>query len=104
MMIVCVKRIGDIFKGHGLPCAFKGRATKEDILIAVRDPWSGPIDPENYIGRDMQVKYLFYFSLSPDANIIRVAKGDIVHSICEEMWQELKSRNFIFTWGKVMQS
>jgi len=69
--------------------AIKIRESKEDILVAVRDPYYGPDDPRTVIGRDMKYEYKFYVTRSPDKTLLRVANGARVHEIVNDMLDEL---------------
>jgi hypothetical protein len=69
--------------------AVKSRDTQNDILVAVRDPWKGPNNPHEQIGRDMLVPYYLYITVSKDRKTIRVAHGKAIHDICNGMMEEL---------------
>ena len=73
-------------------CAIKARATKNDILAAIRDPFYGENHADTKMGRDILYEYLLYITLSPDEKTIRVASGKKCHTIYNEMWTEWVSK------------
>lgn len=79
--------------GELLPSAIKARFSKNDILVAMRDPFYGFDHEDTTIGRDMLREYFQYITLSPDQTTIRVASGKRIHAICEHLWKELKAKN-----------
>lgn len=59
-----------------------------DILVELYKPFYGMNSPNNKVGRDMKFEYHWYISLSSDGGVIRVANGQRVHEICNDMWKE----------------
>lgn len=74
--------------GTKLRSAIKTRVSKNDILIAFRDPFYGVANAETIIGRDVLYEYFQYITLSKDGSIIRVANGKTIHRIANELWDE----------------
>lgn len=68
--------------------AIKARVSKNDILVAMRDPFYGVNDPDTVIGRDVLVEYFQYITLSKDGETIRVANGRVIHQMCNVLWEE----------------
>lgn len=68
--------------------AIKARVSKNDILVAMRDPFYGVKDDETVIGRDVLVEYFQYITLSQDGGTIRVANGKVIHQMCNVLWEE----------------
>jgi hypothetical protein len=68
--------------------AIKVRATKQDILACLWEPFWGTMDKRTKRGRDMLTEYAWYITLSPDEKTIRVALGSVLHKIYNEMWGE----------------
>lgn len=68
--------------------AIKARVSKNDILIAMRDPFYGETNDKTVIGRDVLVEYFQYITLSKDGETIRVAKGKTIHTMCGILWEE----------------
>ena len=56
-------------------CAIKIRDTKNDILVAVRDPWYGESNKSTVIGRDMKYEYKYYITRSLDKKTLRIEIG-----------------------------
>lgn len=69
-------------------CAIKVRATKNDILACLWEPFHGVGDPDTRRGRDMVNEYFLYITLSKNEEFIRVALGKRVHQIYNEIWDE----------------
>lgn len=59
---------------------------KTDILVCLAEPFYGVGHPENKVGRDMQYGYSMY--ISAIRGCVRVAKGDVVHKLVKETYQE----------------
>lgn len=74
--------------GKKLRSAIKARVSKNDILVAMRDPFYGVKNEETVVGRDVLYEYFQYITLSKDGETIRVANGKVIHKICEDLWQE----------------
>lgn len=74
--------------GRRYRSAIKARVSKNDILVAMRDPFYGNEHEETQIGRDMQFEYFQYITLSKDESTIRVARGKTIHKICGILWEE----------------
>lgn len=74
--------------GKKLRSAIKARVSKNDILVAMRDPFYGNSHPETKIGRDVLYEYFQYITLSQDGETIRVASGKSIHKICNQIWDE----------------
>lgn len=68
--------------------AIKARVSKNDILVAIRDPFYGVIHEDTLIGRDVVTEYFQYITLSKDGETIRVANGKTIHKICLDLWNE----------------
>lgn len=68
--------------------AIKIRVSKDDILVCMRDPFYGVAHTETAIGRDVMLEYFQYITLSKDGETIRVAKGKVIHQICNILWEE----------------
>jgi len=68
--------------------AIKARVSKNDILVAMRDPFYGVNHDETVIGRDVLVEYFQYITLSQDGGTIRVANGRVIHQMCNVLWEE----------------
>lgn len=79
--------------GKLLPSAVKVRFSRNDILVAMRDPFYGFDHEDTTMGRDMLQEYFQYITLSPDQETIRVASGKKIHAICQDIWQELEDKN-----------
>lgn len=76
--------------GKLLRSAIKIRTTKNDILIALRDPFYGFNHNDTVIGRDVLVDYSMYITLSKDQKVIRVASGKKIHKISLNLLEETK--------------
>jgi len=72
----------------------KGDKEKNDILIAVRDPWYGEEDERTKIGRDVITEYAFYITRNPEKTKIRVTNGKVISKIVNDMLAELKISNW----------
>ncbi len=70
------------------PCAVKVRTTKDDILACLWEPFHGVTNPFTKKGRDMVTEYHLYITMSKDGKEIRLAKGNVVHKIYNEIWEE----------------
>jgi len=68
--------------------AIKARVSKNDILVAIRDPFYGVNHAETVVGRDVLVEYFQYITLSKDGTVIRVANGKVIHQMCNVLWEE----------------
>lgn len=77
--------------GKKLRSAIKARVSKNDILVAIRDPFYGVNNEETKIGRDVLYEYFQYITLSQDGQTIRVASGKAIHKICKNLWEEFIS-------------
>lgn len=75
--------------GKRVRSAIKGRFSKNDILIAMRDPFYGFEHEGTNVGRDVLYEYFQYITLSKDKETIRVASGKAIHTIYKSIWQEL---------------
>jgi hypothetical protein len=74
--------------GGKLRSAIKARVSKNDILVAMRDPFYGISHKETVVGRDVLFEYFQYITLSQDGGTIRVANGKVIHRICNSLWAE----------------
>lgn len=81
----CWQRTGS---GKWLRSAIKARASKDDILVAIRDPFYGHENSKTKIGRDVLYEYFQYITLSRNGKTIRVAKGSKIHEISLGVWDE----------------
>lgn len=76
--------------------AVKVRDTKNDILVAVRDPWFGLDHPNTVMGRDVKYEYKYYITRSVDKTKLRIASGKRIHQIIDEMMKEAEESNWKF--------
>jgi len=79
------------------PCAIKVRTSggdKDDILVAVRDPWYGEGDSRSKIGRDVLVDYHWYITRNNAKTILRVAKGRVIHEMVDKLFEEWIDRGY----------
>lgn len=68
--------------------AIKARVSKNDILVAMRDPFYGVSNEATVTGRDVLNEYFQYITLSQDGGTIRVANGKVIHQMCNILWEE----------------
>lgn len=68
--------------------AIKARVSKNDILVAMRDPFYGVNHKDTVVGRDMLYEYFQYITLSKDGETIRVASGKVIHKMSKILWEE----------------
>lgn len=78
--------------GKRLRSAIKARVSKNDILVALRDPFYGVKHDGTVIGRDVLMEYFQYITLSKDGETIRVANGKVIHQMCDVLWEEFLER------------
>jgi hypothetical protein len=74
--------------GKRFRSAIKARVSKNDILVAMRDPFYGINHEGTKIGRDVLMEYFQYITLSQDGETIRVANGKVIHQVCGVLWEE----------------
>ena len=74
--------------GKRFRSAIKARVSKNDILVAMCDPFYGVNHESTKIGRDVLTEYFQYITLSKDGETIRVANGKVIHQICGVLWEE----------------
>jgi len=72
-----------------LRSAIKVRVSKNDILVALRDPFYGFEHEDTKVGRDVLYEYFQYITLSKDEELIRVASGKVIHKISLDLIQEI---------------
>lgn len=76
--------------GKFLRSAIKIRTTKNDILIALKDPFYGFNNEKTVTGRDVVLEYFQYITLSKDQKTIRVASGKLIHKISLKILDEAR--------------
>lgn len=77
--------------GKFLRSAIKIRTTKNDILIALKDPFYGFNNEKTVTGRDVLIEYFQYITLSKDEKTIRVASGKLIHKISLNILEEARN-------------
>lgn len=82
-------------------CAVKIRESRNDILVAVYDPFYGVDHCNTKEGRDMVVEYYWYITRDNNKKHLRVADGKEVHRIVMDIWDEFMDPAFL---GNVLVS
>lgn len=77
--------------GNPLYAQFKGRATGNDILVCVWQPFLGFDEDDTKDGRDMvETKIHYYVTYPPMAEEILVSRAQDVKAACEKLKAEIK--------------